>query len=136
MKRSITDFFGSSPTKKAKVAEDQAVGVTHTGAPASPAKVLPQAVPKTVRAPVPLSSSNDLTDAEAQMIETNRKKALARQLLQRIIEPSWKEALEPGTLREKDRIRVDATLFDLSHSSTRCLSLHSRFFADLFLAFI
>lgn len=99
MKRSITDFFGTSPNKKSKLTEEVAPAnnkhVLHAPVASGP----PQATPK---ASMPMdvdSSSNALTANELAQIETSRKKALALRLLQRITEPSWREVLAPGTKR-------------------------------------
>lgn len=94
MKRTINDFFAPTPTKKAKYVEPEPgiyiapVVPPETSKPAVPVPVAPASQ-------VP-SSSNELSPEELALIESNRKKALAKQLFNRITEPSWREALEAG----------------------------------------
>jgi uracil-DNA glycosylase len=93
MKRSITDFFSPVSPKKSKYVEPAPGIHVLPRVPVEPAK---PAVEATV-APVASSSnsSNELTASELLLIETNRKRALSRQLFNKITDPSWREVLEP-----------------------------------------
>lgn len=99
MKRTITDYFGAaSPTKKPKLAEAPEGVHTAPAAPVAP----PVSTPKPLTQPVQNASSSKepgLTLTEQAIAEANRKRALAKQLFQKITEPSWREALAPGTMR-------------------------------------
>lgn len=99
MKRTINDYFGSSPTKKAKLTEP-ADGVHMNPIIPEIAPTAPKSAPiaSPAQATPPATSSNELSPEEEATIENNRKKALSLQLLNKITEPSWKEALAGGTL--------------------------------------
>lgn len=93
MKRSIVDYFGgTSPAKKPKLVEVSPAPQASAPVPVSPPKMPVKPIEETAGV-----SSNELSEAELQQIEINRKKALARRLFNKITEPSWREALEPGT---------------------------------------
>lgn len=109
MKRSIADYFGGSPTKKAKLVEGSSATHPAPIVPTSPPKGAPEPVNKPILSEEPASSSNDLSPEQLATIELNRKKALAKKLFNKITDPSWREALAPGTLR--DKVDFNAHLF-------------------------
>lgn len=124
MKRSITDFFGTSPNKKAKMTEDSNSANNKHVLPVAAPSAAPQAAPNPTATMDVDSSSKDLTPQQLAQIETNRKKALALQLLHRITEPSWREVLAPGTKREKRLKLILGASLDIYFASSASVSLH------------